>query len=371
MMIKNWVAPDGVFDKGRITTKTYVGFDQNGTVQDVTSERPNDAVEHVSGILSPGFVDVQVNGGGGVLLNDQPTLQGILDIRAAHLSHGTTWILPTVITDEPSVTKAAVDAAIQAKGVDGILGLHIEGPHISPDRRGTHALEHVRPMAQDTIDLVAKLRAHDIVVLITLAPEVTEPSDIAALNEMGAVVSLGHTSATAQQCLDAFAHGAKAMTHLWNAMAPIYNRDPGPVAAALDTGVYAGIICDGYHVDDMVLRLTLRAAQQPDRLFIVSDSMPTIDGPQSFDLYGTQVELREGRLINSEGTLAGAHITQAQGVARLVANLDVPLDRALRMAITTPAELMKRPELGELVGQHRNHLICVSQDGQVTQRFAL
>lgn len=371
MMIENWVTPDRVFDNGVVASETYVGFDENGYVRDVTLVRPDAAVDQISGTLSPGFVDVQVNGGGGVLLNDHPTIQGILDIRAAHLSHGTTWILPTVITDDPSVIKAAAEAAIQTKGMDGILGLHIEGPHISPNRRGTHALEYVRPMAQETIDLVAKLRANDIAVLITLAPEVTEPRDITALSEMGAVVSLGHTSANAQQCLDAFDQGATAMTHLWNAMAPIYNRDPGPVAAALDAGVYAGIICDGYHVDDMVLRMTLRGAKSPDRLFIVSDSMPTIDGPKSFELYGARVELRDGRLINSEGTLAGAHITQAQGVARLVAHLDVTLERALRMAITTPAELMKRPELGQLLGQHHDHLILVSHDGQSAQRFTL
>lgn len=359
-----WLAPSGVFDGGLVQKSMFVGVDGHGIVQVVTDQSPSASVVKIEGILSPGFIDLQVNGGGGVLLNDAPTVEAICEIRNAHLKSGTAWILPTVITDAPEVLIAAVDAVLKAHEQDGILGIHIEGPHISPQRRGTHALEFVRPMDETTLEQVKKLRSAGVTVMITLAPEVVSMGDIKVLSDLGAIVSIGHTAADAKLCQEAISNGAMAVTHLWNAMAPIYNRDPGPVGAALDAGVYCGLICDGYHVDDMLLRLTLRGASDPDALFIVSDAMPTVEGPETFVLYGQGVHLKDGRLINSEGSLAGAHITQACGVARLVGELGLSLEQALRMAIATPARIVGRCDLSNLKGQMIENLILVDQSGQ-------
>lgn len=305
----------------------------------------------LSGTLTPGFVDLQVNGGGDVFLNHSPTPGAMATIAAAHRRFGTVAILPTVITDAPDVMMRAADAALAARGQSGILGLHIEGPHISVARRGTHAARHVRPLDSPTLDIVRRLRAGNVAVMITLAPEAVAPGQIAQLVAMGAVVSLGHTDATAAQVRAALAEGATCFTHLFNAMSPMLNREPGVTGTAINSDVHAGIICDGIHVADEMVGLALRARPVADRMFLVSDAMPTVGGSDYFTLYGAKIRLHDGRLINAEGSLAGAHITMAQSVQRIVQVVGANLTTALRMATSTPARLIGATLQAGLLGR--------------------
>jgi len=244
-----------------------------------------------------------VNGGGGVLLNTTPTRGGMADIAAAHRRFGTVAVMPTVITDQPEVLERAVEAAIAAKGDDGIIGLHIEGPHISIARRGTHSAKYIRPMDDRTLAAVARMRDHGIAAMMTVAPEAITPEQIATLRQMGAVVALGHTDCTAEDVEAAIGAGARCATHLFNAMSPMTSRAPGAVGAVINSNLWAGIICDGHHVDDRMIGMALRARPDDDLMFLVSDAMATVGGPAQFDLYGETVSLDGGRLVNAEGNL--------------------------------------------------------------------
>ena len=354
-----WIAPNSLFDGQDIVYGQAVRI-VDGRITEI-AKTPVSAVR-IKGCLTPGFVDLQVNGGGGVMLNTTPTRGGMADIAAAHRIFGTVAIMPTVITDHWAVLDQAVEAAIAAKGDDGIIGLHIEGPHISVARRGTHNAIHVRPMDDRTLNVVEALRRHDIAVMITIAPEAITHDQIAALVRMGAVVSIGHTDATCEDTEAAISAGASCATHLFNAMSPMVGREPGVVGAVINSHVWSGIICDGFHVDDRMIKLALRARPEDDLMFLVSDAMATVGGPALFDLYGQNIHLENGRLINAEGHLAGAHVTQAEGVARLVHEIDVSLAQALRMAITVPALVMGQANLAQLIGRLVRDVLVLSDD---------
>ncbi|MBE0412235.1 N-acetylglucosamine-6-phosphate deacetylase [Yoonia sp.] len=348
-----WLVPDAIFDGRDLRRRVALGV-VGGVVTELQpqSALPADApVRTIVGTLTPGFVDLQVNGGGGVLFNQNPTPDGIAAIIAAHRACGTVAVMPTVITDTPDVLARAALAAISARDMPGFAGLHIEGPHIATARRGTHQADFIRPMDDITLDLVKDLRRHDIPIMITLAPEVTTLAQIGALAATGAVVSLGHTDASAAQAQAAFDAGARAVTHLFNAMSPMQGRAPGMLGAAINSAAHLGFICDGVHVDDTMLALAIRARPRPDRMFLVSDAMPTVGGPDHFRLYGQDIRLQGGRLINAEGNLAGAHVTQAQGVARLIARVGIAPQDALRMAITIPANLIGADHLARMIGR--------------------
>lgn len=357
-----WIAPNSLFDGQDIVYGQAVRI-VDGLITEI-AKTPVSAVR-IKGCLTPGFVDLQVNGGGGVMLNTTPTRGGMADIAAAHRIFGTVAIMPTVITDHWAVLDQAVEAAIAAKGDDGIIGLHIEGPHISVARRGTHNAIHVRPMDDRTLNVVEALRRHDIAVMITIAPEAITHDQIAALVRMGAVVSIGHTDATCEDTEAAISAGASCATHLFNAMSPMVGREPGVVGAVINSHVWSGIICDGFHVDDRMIKLALRARPEDDLMFLVSDAMATVGGPALFDLYGQNIHLENGRLINAEGHLAGAHVTQAEGVARLVHEIDVSLAQALRMAITVPALVMGQANLAQLIGRLVRDVLVLSDDLKV------
>lgn len=359
-MTETWLCPDRLFDGQSLHADMAVLL-QGGQVDAVAPQSAADPARmtRIKGLVTPGFVDLQVNGGGGVLLNTNPTPEGMRRIAAAHRGHGTVAIMPTVITDAPDVLTRAAEAAIAVHGEPFFAGLHIEGPHIAPDRRGTHDARFVRPMDDSTINLVADLRSRGIPVMITVAPEAATGGQIAALAATGAVVSLGHTNATADQARAAMQAGAGAVTHLFNAMSQMQNRAPGLVGAAINSDIYAGIICDGIHVADEMVGLAIRARPRPDRMFLVSDAMPTVGGPDAFSLYGQDIRLDDGRLINAEGSLAGAHVTQAQGVGRLVHKIGIPLETALRMAITVPATLIDTPDLAGIMGRDAADLIVL------------
>lgn len=319
--------------------------------------------ERIAGVLTPGFVDLQVNGGGDVLLNTSPTVAGMLAIAAAHRRFGTVGILPTVITDAPEVLDAVAKAALEARGLPGILGLHIEGPHISVARRGTHKAEFVRPLDARTIAVVAQLRAAGVPVMLTLAPEALSPGQVAELAALGAVVSIGHSDATSERVREVLAEGASCFTHLFNAMSPMLNRAAGVTGACINSNAHAGIICDGIHVSDEMVGLALRARPVADTTFLVSDAMPTVGGSDRFTLYGREIHVENGRLVNDEGSLAGAHVTMAQSLKRLIEVVGVAPDAALRMATTIPARVIGLPT--GIVGQRADDLIRLDAQWQV------
>ena len=336
----------------------------NGRVQffteDIQTKEGNQVIDF-EGILSPGFVDLQVNGGGGLLLNEVPTKEAIWGIAKAHRKYGTTGIFPTVITDSLSVLSLAVDAVIEAVGQHGVLGIHIEGPHISVERRGTHKVEFIRPLDEDTFKLVEKLRSADVPTMLTLAPDVVSPEDISRLVELGTVISIGHSNASADLVRRALKAGASCFTHLFNAMPPIAGREPGVVGAAINSDAFAGIICDGIHVDDEMLAMAFRARPVPDRMYLISDAMPTVGGPTEFNLYGSKITLINNRLVDSEGSLAGAHTTQSEGVKRLVDRIGISTEDALKMVITVPGDAMGL-ELDQSHGRSIGDIICLTND---------
>ncbi|MGB1208691.1 MAG: N-acetylglucosamine-6-phosphate deacetylase, partial [Paracoccaceae bacterium] len=291
-----------------------------------------------------------------------PSPATLTTMARAHRGLGSVAILPTVITSAPDVLDRAVAASLNAPQIPGIIGLHIEGPHIAHKRRGTHAAQYIRPLDDHTLNAVERLRARRVPVMLTLAPEAATPDQIARLSAMGCVVSLGHTDATAEQIQTALAAGACCGTHLFNAMSPMTGRAPGAVGALINAPVPCGIICDGHHVADDMVGLALRARARPDTLFLVSDAMATVGGPDQFDLYGQTITLRDGKLVNAEGSLAGAHVTVAQSVQRMVQRVGAPLDVALRMATAIPATCIGRPDLGTLVGRAVEDLLHLSPD---------
>jgi N-acetylglucosamine-6-phosphate deacetylase len=295
------------------------------------------------GFLAPGFIDLQVNGGDGLMLNDAPNLEGLARICAVHERLGTTGLLPTLISDAPDITRTVIEAGIAAahKGTQGFLGLHLEGPHLDPRRIGAHAPARIRPMAAEDLDLLCNAAALLPALLVTLAPEAVTLEQIRTLDRAGAIVSLGHSDtsfATAQSC---FAAGARSVTHLFNAMSPLTHREPGLVGAALDSGVYCGLIADGVHVLPSVMRIALAARRTRDNIYLVTDAMaPAGTDLAEFVLCGHKVLRRGRRLVRADGTLAGADLDMMQAIRLLVQEVGVNLGDALRMATAIPGELI-------------------------------
>ena len=359
-----WLCPERLFDGESLRSGMAVSA-RNGTVQAFSpiSDLPADARRlAVPGVLTPGFLDLQVNGGGNALLNNDPSAQAMRVMAAAHRRFGTVAILPTVITDAPEVMARAVEAAVTVAGDPNILGLHIEGPHISLPRRGTHAARFIRPLDDVTIGHVERLRAAGVAVKITLAPEAVQKGQIARLAATGAIVSLGHTDTDSAIVASALAEGARCFTHLYNAMSPMLNRAPGVTGAAINSTAHCGFICDGHHVADAMLALAIRARPIADRMFLVSDAMATVGGSDRFRLYDQEVRLVDGRLVNAEGSLAGAHVTMAESLSRLIRVVGVDPQVALRMAVTVPAGLIGASDMAGLVGRRLEDLLILGPD---------
>jgi N-acetylglucosamine-6-phosphate deacetylase len=292
--------------------------------------------------LVPGFIDLQVNGGGGVLLNERPDVEGIRTICAAHARFGTTGLLPTLITDNRDVTAQAIAAGLVARKahVPGFLGLHLEGPHLSVARKGAHDPSLIRPMEQADLDRTIAARQGLEALLMTLAPENATNGQIAALHAAGVTVSLGHSDCGYETAASAVEAGAHMMTHLFNAMSPLGHREPGMVGAALELGhLNAGLIADGFHVHPVSIRVALRAKRGPGRIFLVTDAMSTIGTDMtSFFLNGREIFREGGRLTLADGTLAGADIDMASCVRYMRDAVGINLEEALRMASLYPAE---------------------------------
>jgi N-acetylglucosamine-6-phosphate deacetylase len=313
--------------------------------------------------LAPGFIDLQVNGGGGILLNDQPTVDGMRAVARAHRRYGTTACLPTLITDTHEKMRAAIAAARSVAGKDGVLGVHLEGPFISPRRPGVHRPDRIaNPGPGDLEELCELARAGSS--LVTLAPECVPAGFVRSLASSGVRVSIGHSEATATIVMQAAEDGATGVTHLFNAMPPMSAREPGIIGAALaERRLTAGLIVDGIHVDPVSVRAAF-AAKGSDRIALVTDAMPTVGASlDRFELVGRNIRLRDGRLTTEEGTLAGAHLDMASAVRNAVRLAKVPLEDALRAASLTPARFLGLDkERGTLVPNARADLVALSEE---------
>jgi len=327
-------------------------------------------VEAGGAMLVPGFIDLQVNGGGGVMLNDHPDLASLETICAAHAPFGTTALLPTLITDTPEITASAVEAGRQAakRRVPGFLGLHLEGPHLSLARKGAHDPDLIRTMTD--ADLEALVAAADAmpVLLTTVAPESVSAEQVEALVRAGVIVSLGHSD-TAYANVAAYAQaGASMVTHLFNAMSPLGSREPGLAGAAIDTGtLFAGLIADGIHVDPATMGVALRAKRGPAKIFLVTDAMAPIGTPMtSFTLNGRTIFRKEGSLRLADGTLAGADLDMISAVRFMHRTIGLELDEALRMASLYPAEAVGQSNrLGRLTRGARANIVALSGDLEI------
>ena len=292
-------------------------------------------------MLVPGFIDTQVNGGGDVLFNDAPTVDGLRTIAQAHRRYGTTGMLPTLISDDVDVMRAAIAAVDEAiaQGVPGILGIHLEGPYLAPARKGVHDVTKFRVPDRAEIELACSLRNGK--TLITLAPDQVPPDTVREFVARGATVAVGHTAATYAQTRATLDAGARGFTHLYNAMTPLTSREPGVVGAALDDRAsWCGIIVDGHHVHPATLRVAL-AAKPHGKIFLVTDAMPPVGGQKdSFRIRGEIATARDGLLATADGTLAGSVLDMAQAVRHTVDWLGVPLAEALHMASTYPADFI-------------------------------
>lgn len=297
--------------------------------------------------LAPGFIDIQVNGGGDVLFNDDPTPEAIAAIVRAHRKFGTTALLPTLITDtdaKMAAAKRAVETALERE--PGVLGIHFEGPFLSPEKPGVHRKDLCRRPEPRHIDMLAPLA--NGVSLVTLAPDQAPPGFIAELVARGVKVALGHSMATYAQTRAAFAEGLTGFTHLFNAMRPLASREPGPIAAALESpDAYYGLIVDGEHVDPVMLRLALRAGL--GHAMLATDAMPPVGGrSREFELQGRPVVLRDGRCATAEGALAGSALDMATAVRNCARLLRLPLEQALTFASAAPADFL---DLGQRLGR--------------------
>lgn len=340
---------------------------QDGRIEALGKAGSADALRLEGGLLVPGFVDLQVNGGGGVLLNDTPTLEGIRRICAAHAHFGTTALLPTLITDTSEITRQAVAAGVQAWGqkVPGFLGLHLEGPHLSLARKGAHDPALIRPMEEADFVRLSGAAAYMPVLLTTVAPETVPAEQIARLAAAGVRVSIGHSDSSFPAAGAAIEAGASLVTHLFNAMSPLAHRDPGMVGAALESPTaFAGLIADGFHVDPHAIAIALRAKRGPGRIFLVTDAMATIGTQMTeFTLNGRRIRRAGGRLTLEDGTLAGADLDMISAVRFMHREIGVSLDEALRMASLYPAQAVgQEGRLGRLLPGHAACVVHLSDD---------
>ena len=335
------------------------------------AERPQGSVRELGGgLIAPGYIDVQVNGGGGVLFNDDPTPEGIAKIAAAHRKYGTVGLLPTLVTDTPQVMAAAIAATREARQLTpATLGIHLEGPFLDPLRKGAHELCFIRDL--EPIDITTIAEANCGAVMLTLAPNRVGAANIAKLAQHGVLISLGHSNASYEEACAAVKAGGRAFTHLFNAMSAPVGREPGMVGAALDLDeAFVGIIADGHHVHEANLRMAF-AAKRHDRFMLITDAMPpAAGGPDQFDLQGRRVTRADGYLRLEDGTLAGSILTMDEAVRYAVNAVRLDLADALAMASRVPATFLRRDtELGRIAPGYLASLVHLDNDLRVLETW--
>lgn len=330
------------------------------------SEIPADAerIDLAGTRLVPGLIDTQVNGGGGVLFNDAPTVDTLERIGRAHARFGTTGFLPTLISDDLEVVERAIEAVRQAmaRNLPGVLGIHLEGPFLNPERKGVHDAKKFRRLTPEAVELLSSL--DNGFTLVTLAPERTTPEMIRQLTERGVMVAAGHTAADYEQTRTALTAGVRSFTHLFNAMTPMTSREPGVVGAALeDENSWCGLIVDGYHVHATTLKVAV-AAKARGKMVLVTDAMPTVGADdKQFTLKGEVIRAENGRCATADGTLAGSDLDMLAAVRNTVSQLGLPLAEALRMASLYPAQMLGLDlELGRLAPDYRASLLALDEE---------
>jgi N-acetylglucosamine-6-phosphate deacetylase len=327
--------------------------------------------QRIDGLLAPGFIDVQVNGGGGVMFNDQPRQDGIARIAAAHRRFGTTGFMVTLISDSRAKTEAAIAAVGEAlaAGLPGLLGIHIEGPFLNVERRGVHDAGMIRVLEEEDLAILTSLPAGR--TLVTLAPEKVAPESIRRLAEAGVIVSAGHTAADYATVRHALDQGLRGFTHLFNAMPPLASREPGPVGAALeDPASWCGLIADLHHVSAASLKIAI-AAKGFEKTMLVTDAMATVGAEMTEIRFQGQRILRAGGCLKTEqGALAGSDIDMATSVRNTVNRLGLPLEQALAMASRVPAAFLRlEGELGRLAPGFRASLVLLDEHLQVRETW--
>jgi N-acetylglucosamine-6-phosphate deacetylase len=360
-LVNGKVLLDGGLTRGRAVLVA------DGRIRGVVDDAgvPHDArrIDLEGGLLAPGFIDLQVNGGGGVLFNDAPEPATIARIGKAHRRHGTTGFLPTLITADRATTARAIEAVRRAIDgeMPGVLGIHLEGPHINPKRKGVHDEAQIRPLGSDDAALLTSLRGGR--TLLTLAPECVPPEATLALAR-DAIVFAGHTDGSYQEIRAGLAAGISGFTHLFNAMSQLGSREPGAVGAALTSDAACGIIVDGHHVHPASVRLAFAA--RPRGLFLVTDAMPPVGVEMAGFALGEQwIEVQDGRCTTQDGRLAGSALDMASAVRNAVQLVGIPLEDALRMASTSPADVLGECHRGRIASGMHADLVLLDEALQV------
>jgi N-acetylglucosamine-6-phosphate deacetylase len=355
------LAAERVFDGSRFLPNHAVEITGN-VISDLRPATGSDAL--LAGTVAPAFLDLQVNGGGGVLIDGATDVEALRQVCAAHLRLGSAGVLPTLITDTAEATAQVIASGIAAAraGVPGFLGLHLEGPHLDPRRKGAHDPQLIRPMQAEDLARLCDAARTLPALMVTLAPESASPEQIAALSDAGAVVSLGHTDCSFEVAQAAMAAGARCATHLFNAMSQIANRAPGLAGAVLSSDCAAGLIADCIHVHPAVMQLALAA--RPEGIFLVTDCMAFAGTDQTeMLLNGRMVLRRDGRLTLDDGTLAGADLTLSEAIGHLVREVGITPERALRMASAEPARLIGQADrFGQIAIGRRADMVWLAGD---------
>jgi len=365
------ISADKIFDGHTMHHQAQLSV-TDGRVSHI-SAIDNKATIHIEGLICPGFVDLQVNGGGGALLNTHANVDGLNMMLAAHRQFGTTAMLPTLITDTIEVMQQAADAIAQAinAGVAGVIGVHFEGPHLSVAKKGAHSQQYIRDISEQEWQIFSRTDLGQIIV--TLAPENVARDDISRMCDLGIKVFLGHSNAdfiTAQAALDA---GACGFTHLFNAMSPFTSREPGMVGAALlNDNAICGLIVDGHHVDYAACRLALKT-KPAGSIVLVSDAMAVIGTDiERFDFFDREIIRHGTRLTSTTGELAGSALDMASAVRNSVEHLGLTLEESLRMASYYPAKCLGIEQcFGQLIQGARADFIALDKSLMVTQRWIL
>jgi N-acetylglucosamine-6-phosphate deacetylase len=357
------VLTDNVF-RERQTVVIHAGL-IHAVVDDSDFDLRDSDVRDINGqLLLPGFIDVQVNGGGGVLFNDAPSVDTIRSIGAAHRKFGTTGFMPTLISDDLNRVEeaiAATDKAIE-KGVPGLLGIHIEGPFLNAKKKGVHDASKFRVLDADAVALLSSLKHGK--TMVTLAPEVTSPDLIRRLVDAGVIVAAGHSDASYEETCDALDAGLSGFTHLFNAMSPLTSRAPGVVGAALDNEQsWCGLIVDGHHVHPAAMRIAL-VSKARGRCVLVTDAMPSVGADsKEFELNGQAIIVADGKCVTVDGTLAGSDLDMATAVKNATTMLRLDLAEAVRMASEYPAQIIGlNGKLGRIQPGYRANIVLTDRD---------
>jgi N-acetylglucosamine-6-phosphate deacetylase len=363
-LVNGRVLIDGKFVTGRAVVI------EDGRIRSIGEDGDGETLDLQGRTLIPGFIDTQVNGGGDRLFNDDPSVETIAAIGAAHRRFGTTGFLPTLISDDAEKIDAAMEAVRSAiaQRVPGVLGVHVEGPFLNVEKKGIHDASRIRPIGEKDIALLTRPTGGRTIV--TLAPEKVPAVAIRRLADAGVIVCAGHTDASADCIAEALRNGLRGFTHLFNAMSQMTAREPGAVGAALhDDNSWCGLIVDGHHVDARVLKLALRAAPLR-RFMLVSDAMPSVGGRKAFTLGGRPIAVEDGKCVSADGTLAGSDLDMASAVRNAVAMLGVDLADAVAMASSNPAAFLRSDDqLGRIAPGCRANLVLLDENLKVEESW--